>query len=107
MASNLSPRFDPAPYWGVVEDCLVDIHGLSCPEARKRIADLQVWMASLPHDDGNIVYHDEQFRVACELAGRELSQDDYQQNYDEIIDRHYPGWLQVRESYLAQTQVMR
>ena len=27
MASSLSSSFDPAPYWGVVEECLVDIHG--------------------------------------------------------------------------------
>lgn len=108
MASSLSPRFDPAPYWSVVEDCLVDIHGLGRPEARQRIADLQAWMSSLPPDiDGDIIYHDEQFRVACGLAGRELSQDEYQRQYDEIIDRHYPGWLLVRERYLAQAEVTR
>ena len=102
MASNMSPRFNPALYWGVVEDCLVDIHGLGRAEARKRIADFKAWMASLPPDiDGDIIYHDEQFRVACDLAGRVLSQDDYQRQYDQIVDRHYPGWLLVRERYMA------
>ena len=102
MASSMNPTFNPALYWGVVEDCLVEIHGMKRPEARQRIAELQSWMVSLPPGiDGDIIYHDEQFNVACDLAGRDLSQDDYQQQYDEIVDRHYPGWLLVRERYLA------
>ncbi len=86
-------KFDTRPYWSVVEDCLVELHGVDRSEARKRIKALLAWIASPPDGvDGEIVYHDEQFDVACDLAGNELRYELYQDQYDQIVERYYPSW---------------
>ncbi len=57
-------------YWGAVEDCLVHFHQLSKPMAHGKTNALRRKLASLPTDiDADIIYHDEPFYVACDIAG--------------------------------------
>lgn len=91
--------FDPARYWNVVEDCLIEFHGLSRSEAKSRISDLHDWLSSLPPNaDRDMIYHVEQFDLACDLVHRDLSLDELREQYYQIVDRHYPG---RRSGYMA------
>ena len=77
-------------YWGVVEDCLVEIHGLSRRDARQKISELLKDLASPPPGiETEIFYHSEQFQVACDLAGRQLDQKQFAEAYKRIQIRHY------------------
>ena len=93
MARSLTTKYDPSPYWRVVEVSLIEIHGLPRGWAKTLVSEFRARLTALPPGiDGDIIYHDEEFNVACRLAGRNLSEDEFQLEYDEIIDRHYPGW---------------
>ena len=37
-----------SPYWRVVEDCLVELYGMSRPEARSDVAELKARLKALP-----------------------------------------------------------
>jgi hypothetical protein len=97
MARALIPGFDPRPYWRVVEDSLVEIHGLPRGEARKLLSELKAHLRALPPDiDRDIIYHDEPINVASDLVDQNLPHETYRQKYDEILERHYPHWRSRR-----------
>lgn len=76
-------------FWGAVEDCLVDFHKLSRPDAQARVNDLRCRIAQPPSGlSGEIIYHDEPFDVACDLAGKHLSLPQHRSQYDGILQRH-------------------
>ncbi len=76
-------------FWEVVEDCLVEIHGLSKPDAHKRSMDLRTRIESPPTGmSSDIFYHDEPFDVACDIVGRQLDLSQYRPQYDPILNRH-------------------
>lgn len=57
-------------FWQVVEDCLVEIHGRARTEAIVLSLDLRRTYESDPERYGaDLIYHDEPFYVACDLAG--------------------------------------
>jgi hypothetical protein len=90
---RIRSEFDPSLYWSTVEDCLVELHGLKKPEARRRIADLKGKLDELP-DGANpdIIYHAEQFDVACDLADQQLDYQQYRDAYERITSKHYPDF---------------
>jgi hypothetical protein len=76
-------------FWDVVEDCLVEIHGLSKPAAHQRSVDLRARIESPPTGmSSEIFYHAEPFDVACDIAGRQLDLSHYRFQYDYILNRH-------------------
>jgi hypothetical protein len=91
MARSLALNFDPDPYWRIVEDCLVELHGLKRPEAKLRIADLQHRLDNLPPKiNPAIFYNAEEFEVAGDLAGQRLDPEQYRDAYERIMSRYYP-----------------
>jgi hypothetical protein len=64
-------------FWELVTDCLVTFHGIERTEAegtvRTFIGEL-VSLNGLPDDD--IVYHNEPFNLACDLARNDVAVDD-------------------------------
>jgi hypothetical protein len=77
-------------FWQAVEDCLIDIHGLSPSDAHRRGRDLRAEIESPPPGlSSDIFYHAEPFDVACELAGNQLDISQYRSQYDLILDRHH------------------
>jgi hypothetical protein len=96
MARSLTVKYDPSPYWRVVEDSLVEIHALSRGEARNLVAELQDRLNALPPDiDQDIIYHDEPINVAADLVDRDLPEAIYRERYDRILRRHAP-FLRLR-----------
>lgn len=97
MASRLSPHFDPTPFWGVVEDCLVQLHGLGRREAQRRVKLRQAEISAAPPGiDAEIIYHVEEFDVACSLAGRQLDRAEYAEMYEQIAAGRYAAVLPGR-----------
>jgi hypothetical protein len=59
-------------YWRIVNDCLVEIHGLDAVEARRRIREFRVRLRTAPQSiDTDLIFHDEPFTLGCRLAEKE------------------------------------
>lgn len=95
------PGFDPRPYWRVVEDSLVELHGLKRSEARNLLSELKAHLRALPPDiDRDIIYHDEPVNVASKLMDEQPPYKDVGEQYDRILERHYP---QLRTRHLTES----
>jgi hypothetical protein len=72
-SSNPHPVLDPHAkdaFWSVVEDCLKRFHDHGEARAHQSALDLRRQVESPPPGiDGELIYHDEPFYVACDLAG--------------------------------------
>ena len=91
MARSLTRKYDPSPYWRVVEDCLIELHGMSRSEARRDVAELKARLKALPPDiDRDIIYHDEPVNVASKWVDEPPPYNDYGELYDRIRQRHAP-----------------
>ena len=80
-------------FWSVVEECLQELHHLSPADAVQKTRKLRRKLKSpppgLPADlASEIIYHDEPFDVACDLAGRRLDPDQFRRQYDGILSHH-------------------
>lgn len=59
-------------YWRVVHDCLVNLHALDTLEAQRRVRAFRMKLRDAPTDvDGELIFHEEPFVLACRLAERE------------------------------------
>jgi hypothetical protein len=112
--ANLARTYEEAPrgptvtptlaalYWAVVEDCLVQFHGLSRDAAvscvmgyLRRLASA---LATLPwnaadsaerHKYDDIIYHEEPWNSACDLAQHQPPFESNKAAYHEILRRHH------------------
>ncbi len=78
-------------FWNVVEDCLVEVHGLPRQDAHQRSMDLRTRIESpLPGIgiSSEIFYHADPFDVACDIVGNQLDILQYFPQYDPILERH-------------------
>ena len=76
-------------FWGAVEDCLVEIHGLQRAEAHQKREDLRQRIESpQPGLSSVLIYHAEPFYVACDLVEKELEPSQYPL-YEAILERHH------------------
>lgn len=76
-------------FWDVVEDCLVEIHGLSKLRAHQRSQDLRTGIETPPAGmSSEIFYHAEPFDVACDIADIQLDLSQHRSQYDHILNRH-------------------
>ena len=95
------PRFDPRPYWRTVEDCLVELFGMSRAEARRDVAELKARLKALPPGvDRDIIYHDEPVNVASRWVDEKPPYQDFGEQYNRILERHYP---QLRSRRLTES----
>src|SRR4051794_27420507 len=56
-------------YWGTVEDCLVRFHCHPKPTAHGKTNALRRRMDNPPSTTSQLIYHQEPFYIACEIAG--------------------------------------
>ena len=76
-------------FWDVVEDCLIEFHGLSRVDAHKGSMNLRGRIESPPSGmSSGIFYHAEPFDVACDIVGKSLDLAEYRRKYDPILTRH-------------------
>jgi hypothetical protein len=93
-----SLTIDPAArdaFWLVVEDCLVQFHHATRPNASSKTQNLRTKIESSTTPLANeLIYHDEPFYVACDIAGlHDIGEQDalLQQNqvaYQSILIAH-------------------
>lgn len=77
-------------YWALVRECLTRFHGLSKAEARRRVTDLIHDMEHAPEGiDTDVVFTNEAFDLASDLAGRELELGPRLDEYLAMMARHY------------------
>lgn len=95
----MNGRFDPTPYWRIVEDCLVELHGLRRDEAQQLLGEFHGRLAEAAERgiDTDLTYHEEEFNLACDLLRTQLPFEQFRERYFRIVARHYPGW----DGYLA------
>jgi hypothetical protein len=57
------------PFWAIVEDCLVAFHGMSKGTAHGKTNAFRKKVRNPPEGiSGDIIYHEEPFYVACDIA---------------------------------------
>jgi hypothetical protein len=57
-------------FWSVVVDCLAEFHEMDRPRAQGAATELRARIESAPVGfNADIIYHEEPFYVACDLAG--------------------------------------
>ena len=79
-----------AAFWGAVEDCLVSFHNLQREAAAGKVTSL--WRR-LREPDGyqgatsyaDMIYHEEPWYIACNLAGSDVSIQEHQSSYEKIL----------------------
>jgi len=82
------------PFWLVVIDCLVELHGLSSKKARSLVIDLKTRL-EIEVPDPDLIYHVEPFELANDLgsehSGTPLRPRNFEDEYAGIVRRHYDG----------------
>ena len=76
-------------FWDAVLDCLVEFHHLPREEAAPKVREFRAildWGDASPFVP-DIIYHAEPFRLANDIAERELDIADYREPYFRIRDR--------------------
>jgi hypothetical protein len=69
-------REEKRAYWGSVEDCLVQFHGIPKPSSHARTNAFRKRIARTPPGiNGDLIYHEEPFYVACDIAGMHCIED--------------------------------
>lgn len=78
-------------FWQAVVDCLEQFHGFSCTEARARTFDLRSAIEGGPQSgfEPDLIYHNEPFHLACDLASHELDLTLHMANYQRILARRF------------------
>jgi hypothetical protein len=77
-------------FWSVVEDCLVEFHGLARRDAHQRSKDLRKRVEAPPSGiSGEMLYHAEPFDVACDIADQALDLSHHRPQYETILGRHH------------------
>ncbi len=89
-----TPTFEVA-FWEIVVDCLEQIHRLSASAASEEIHSFRSRIGSAPEGiSPDLIYHDEPFYLACDLAGVHDSEsknkmmDQHRDLYDSILLKH-------------------
>jgi hypothetical protein len=102
VARAIDPKIDECAYWRVVEDCLVELYGMSRSAAESEVVEARARLDTLPPDfDRGFITHLEEIHQAAGLAGQDLPPEVYGPTYDAILERHYPvlrGWKQKQST---------
>jgi hypothetical protein len=86
------PRDEIEGFWAVTRDCLIRFHGLAPADAAERVAALRADLDAIELPGDPMIYHDEPFNVACNLARRELDRfvPEVAAEYYRMLDRPFP-----------------
>lgn len=85
---KLDPRAKDS-FWQVVADCLMEFHLLDPGSAQAETIALRQRIEQSPLGIcGDVIYHDEPFDVACDIAGKKLDLARHRHRYDLILRRH-------------------
>ena len=78
-------------YWDVVVECLVKFHHFDQEKAHRKVTELRKGLLEAPEylrkDVSNLVYHQEAFYLACDLAENEINLAEYKQEYGQMLAR--------------------
>jgi hypothetical protein len=95
--SSPPPRVLPelrAAYWALVRECMVRFHGLTERQAARRVAVFIRHLEQAPPElNMDIVFNNEAFDLASDLAERELDRRLFWDEYMEMMDRIYAAYL--------------
>lgn len=82
-------------FWDIVVECLMKFHNLTPSEAHQKAIELRSRLRKSDRPEAMVypsgmVYHEEPFYIACNLAGRQLKllNSEYQERYNAILQRH-------------------
>jgi len=86
------PRDEIEAFWEVTRDCLIRFHGLAPADATARVAKLRADLDAVQLPGDPMIYHDEPFNVACNLARRELDRfvPEVAEEYYRMLERPSP-----------------
>ena len=74
-------------FWKAVEACLVQFHHFQSPDAKQAIKHFQKKLKDAsPPLGGEMVYHEEPFYLACDLAGQQLDLASHRESYDKVLE---------------------
>ncbi len=101
-------------FWDIVVECLVRFHRLDALSARREADSLRGRIESPPPGiSGELIYHDEPFYVACDIAGdpdsgsKNKKMTEYRSIYEAIVRQVWsecdPAWS-ARPKYLGDVQ---
>jgi hypothetical protein len=86
LTGEVAPHF-----WAAVEDCLVTFHQLKRCEAAERVTSLWRRIPTKVDESksfADMIYHAEPWRIACNLAHRDLEIAEYQGKYQEVLKQN-------------------
>jgi len=100
MDANLAAEF-----WSAVEDCLMRFHNCEASTAREKTHTLWERLRYTPQPDAfrDMIYHEEPWYIACNLAGREdvKLRPEESALYRTILTRHRLAPKEDSESMMA------
>lgn len=83
-------------FWAIVTDCLQAFHNFGRDEAVLRVAGYRESIESPPLEqlppagyDADLIFHEEPFYLASDLAGAELELAEYRNEYERIVAARY------------------
>jgi hypothetical protein len=77
-------------FWQVVRACLIQFHRFSKAKASEKVLALRKETESPPPGlRGDLIYHEEPFYVACDIAKEQLDISEYRYKYDAILNRYW------------------
>ena len=90
--SQLSDQYK-SYYWQTIEDCLVELHGLSRTDAIAAVSGYRSRLAAAAEESGpdwieDLEFHQEPFSAACDLASHDLNYPEYLEHYFNIMRRN-------------------
>jgi hypothetical protein len=83
-------------FWAIVTDCLQEFHHFERDEAVLRVAGYRESIENPPLEqlppagyDADLIFHEEPFYLASDLAGEELELSEYRNDYERIVAARY------------------
>ncbi|HEY0021374.1 MAG TPA: hypothetical protein VGB24_00630 [Longimicrobium sp.] len=83
-------------FWAIVTDCLQAFHNFERDEAVLRVAGYRESIENPPLEqlppagyDADLIFHEEPFYLASDLAGEELELAEYRNEYERIVAARY------------------
>ncbi len=84
-------RLQRHPFWHSIVESLVQFHGYEAPKAFEEVYAYYLNLRTrLVKRDFELIYHEEPFAVACEIAKQQLNIAEHMEKYEQILME--AGW---------------
>ena len=84
-------RLQRHPFWHSIIECLVQFHNYPIQNALEQVYEYYLKLRlRLTKKDFELVYHEEPFSVACEIAQKNIDITNHLENYEQILME--AGW---------------